>query len=374
MRVPFVDLKAQYLSIKNEIDSAIQNVINDTAFIKGKYVQKFEEEYAEIYGVNNVISCANGTDAIYIALKALGISPGDEVITVANSWISTSETITQAGARVVFVDIDPDYYTIDTAKIEEKITDRTKAIIPVHLYGHPVNMSEVISIAKKHNLKVIEDCAQAHFAQWQGQNVGTFGDAGTFSFFPGKNLGAYGDAGCIITDDDDLAEKMRRFSRHGALGKHDHEIEGINSRLDGLQAAILSVKLKYIHGWTNLRIQHAAKYTELLSPNENIVLPETLEDAKHVFHLYVIRSDNRDELQESLKENGISTGLHYPTALPYLKAYEYLGHFPDDFPVAYKYSRQILSLPMYAELESSTIKRISEILSDFSLHRLTHSK
>jgi|TARA_B100001971_G_scaffold51172_1_gene46360 dTDP-4-amino-4,6-dideoxygalactose transaminase len=374
MRVPFVDLKAQYLSIKNEIDSAIQNVINDTAFIKGKYVQKFEEEYAEIYGVNNVISCANGTDAIYIALKALGISPGDEVITVANSWISTSETITQAGARVVFVDIDPDYYTIDTAKIEEKITDRTKAIIPVHLYGHPVNMSEVISIAKKHNLKVIEDCAQAHFAQWQGQNVGTFGDAGTFSFFPGKNLGAYGDAGCIVTNNDNLAEKMCQFARHGALGKHDHEIEGINSRLDGLQAAILSVKLKYIHGWTNLRIQHAAKYTELLSPNENIVLPETLEDAKHVFHLYVIRSDNRDELQESLKENGISTGLHYPTALPYLKAYEYLGHFPDDFPVAYKYSRQILSLPMYAELESSTIKRISEILSDFSLHRLTHSK
>ena len=374
MRVPFVDLKAQYLSIKNEIDSAIQNVINDTAFIKGKYVQKFEEEYAEIYGVNNVISCANGTDAIYIALKALEISPGYEVITVANSWISTSETITQAGARVVFVDIDPDYYTIDTAKIEEKITDRTKAIIPVHLYGHPVNMSEVISIAKKHNLKVIEDCAQAHFAQWQGQNVGTFGDAGTFSFFPGKNLGAYGDAGCIVTNNDNLAEKMCQFARHGALGKHDHEIEGINSRLDGLQAAILSVKLKYIHGWTNLRIQHAAKYTELLSPNENIVLPETLEDAKHVFHLYVIRSDNRDELQESLKENGISTGLHYPTALPYLKAYEYLGHFPDDFPVAYKYSRQILSLPMYAELESSTIKRISEILSDFSLHRLTHSK
>ena len=358
--IPFVDLKAQYHSIKEEIDTAIQKVIDETAFIKGKYVQRFEEEYADAYGVKHVISCANGTDAIYITLKALGIGPGDEVITTALSWISTSETITQTGARVVFVDIDPDYYTIDTAKIEEKITERTKAIIPVHLYGHPANMTKIMAIAKKHNLKVIEDCAQAHFAQWQGQNVGTFGDAGTFSFFPGKNLGAYGDAGCIITDDDDLAEKMRRFSRHGALGKHDHEIEGINSRMDGLQAAILSVKLKYIHEWTELRIQHAEKYNQLLSGVDNIVTPVTYQNAKHVFHLYVIRTENRDELHSHLKENGISTGLHYPTALPYLKAYDYLKHVPDDFPVAYQYSSGILSLPMYPELNKNDILYIAK--------------
>ena len=364
-RIQFVDLKAQYRSIKEEVDTAIQNVINETAFIKGKYVQRFEEEYADAYGVKHVISCANGTDAIYITLKAMGIGPGDEVITTALSWISTSETITQTGARVVFVDIDPGYYTIDSAKIEEKITKRTKAIIPVHLYGHPANMTEITRIANKHNLKVIEDCAQAHFAKWQGKYVGTYGDAGTFSFFPGKNLGAYGDAGCIITNNDDLAEKMRRFSRHGALGKHDHEIEGINSRLDGLQAAILSVKLKYIHEWTDLRIQHAALYNKLLS-GSGVETPHTYEAAKHVFHLYVIRTENRDELQSYLNENGISTGVHYPTSLPYLKAYEYLGHTPADFPVAYEYMNKILSLPMFPELDKNSIRKIVRNISTFS--------
>ena len=366
MNIPFVNLKAQYLSLKTEIDSAIQHVINESAFIKGKYVQKFEEEYAEIYGVEHCISCGNGTDAIYIVLKALGIRPGDEVITVANSWISTSETVTQTGARVVFVDVDPDYYTIDTTKIEEKITERTKAIIPVHLYGHPANMSKIMAIAHKHNLKVIEDCAQSHFAQWHCQNMGTFGVAGTFSFFPGKNLGAYGDAGCIVTNDDDLAVKARMFAGHGALKKHHHEFEGINSRMDGMQAAILSVKLKYIHEWTDLRIRHASIYSELLSDVENVVTPQTHEEAKHVFHLYVIRTDNRDELQNLLEENGISTGIHYPTSLPFLKAYEYLGHTPQDFPVANEYQGKILSLPMYAELENSGIKRISDVLSNFS--------
>jgi len=362
MYVPFVDLKAQYLSIKDEIDTAIQNVINDTAFIKGKYVKRFEEEYAQTYGVKHVVSCANGTDAIYIILKAMGIGPGDEVITTALSWISTSETITQAGARVVFVDINPDYYTIDPDQIEEKITDRTKAIIPVHLYGHPANMSKVMAIANKYNLKVIEDCAQSHFAKWLGQNVGTIGDAGTFSFFPGKNLGAYGDAGCIITNDDKLALKARMFAGHGAIKKHSHELEGINSRLDGLQAAILSVKLKYINEWTELRIQHAATYSELLSNGDNIVTPLTHENAKHVFHLYVIRSDNRDGLQKKLKEKEVSSGIHYPTALPYLKAYSYLKHSPEDFSIAYKFPENILSLPMYPELDNKIIKSVSNIL------------
>ena len=357
MNIPFVDLKAQYQSIKSEIDSAIQNVINETAFIKGKYVQTFEEEFTKAYGVKHMVSCANGTDAIYIALKSLGIGIGDEVITTALSWISTSETISQTGANVVFVDIDPDYYTVDVNKIEKKITEKTKAIIPVHLYGHPVNMTEIMAIAKKYKLKVIEDCAQAHFAHWKGQNVGTFGDAGTFSFFPGKNLGAYGDAGCIVTNDDKLSKIARMLANHGALKKHHHEFEGINSRLDGLQAAILSVKMRYINNWTELRIQRAEVYNDLFA-EKNIILPTVHPLAKHVFHLYVIRSDNRNDLQSHLNNHGISTGIHYPTALPYLGAYKYLKHTPEDFPVAFEYSNKILSLPIYPELTTESQKYI----------------
>jgi dTDP-4-amino-4,6-dideoxygalactose transaminase len=266
---------------------------------------------------------------------------------------------------VVFVDIDPDDYTIDTAKIEEKINNKTKAIIPVHLYGHSANMSKIMAIAKKYNLKVVEDCAQAHFAKWQGKYVGSYGDAGTFSFFPGKNLGAYGDAGCIITNDDDLAEKMRRFSKHGALGKHDHEIEGINSRMDGIQAGILSVKLNYIHQWTELRIQHALTYNELLYKIKEISLPIIRVNTKHVFHLYVIRIKNRTKLQSFLKLNGISTGIHYPTPLPFLKAYDYLRYKPEDFPVAYRYKDEILSLPIFPELNKKAIEFITMNIKKF---------
>ena len=361
MNIPFVDLKAQYQSIKEEIDEAIQSVIENTAFIKGKYVQQFEEDYAEAYGVKHVVSCGNGTDAIYITLKSLGIGQGDEVITVANTWISTSETITQTGAKPVFVDIQPDYYTIDVSKIEEKITPRTKAIIPVHLFGQPVDMTEVMRIAKKYSLKVIEDCAQAHFSQWDGKNVGTYGDVGTFSFFPGKNLGAYGDAGCIITNKDKLAETMRMYSNHGALVKHNHKFEGINSRLDGMQAAIILEKMKFINQWTEKRIKCASNYHELLT-NANIVLPSIHPLAKHVFHLFVIRSKDRNKVQKHLHENGISTGIHYPTALPFLEAYSYLGHTPDDFPVAYDYSKKILSLPIYPELDIKSQKYIKSKL------------
>lgn len=364
MNIPFVDLKAQYQSIKTEIDTAIQNVIDETAFIKGKYVQQFEEEYAQSYGVKHVISCANGTDAIYITLKALGVGSGDEVITTALSWISTSETITQAGARVVFVDIDPDYYTIDTGRIEEKITSNTKAIIPVHLYGQPADMDVIMSIAKKHNLYVIEDCAQSHFAQWKGQNVGTFGIAGTFSFFPGKNLGAYGDAGCIISNNDDFASRARMFANHGALKKHYHELEGINSRLDGMQAAILSVKLKYIEQWNDKRLQNGLRYNELLSNIDDVLTPSIHPDVKHIFHLYVIRTEQRDKLQAHLEKLGVASGIHYPTALPFLKAYEYLGHKPEDFPVAHQYTSQILSLPMYPELTKDQLICVADAINE----------
>ncbi|MCG8605835.1 DegT/DnrJ/EryC1/StrS family aminotransferase, partial [bacterium] len=270
MKVPFVDLGAQYREIKSEIDQAIASVIADAAFIRGKYVQEFESEYARKYGVKNCISVANGTDAIYITLKALGIGSGDEVITVANSWISTSETISQTGAKPVFVDIDPDYYTIDVSKISEKITSRTKAIIPVHLYGQAAEVDEIKEISDAHGLDLIEDCAQAHFASYGGQRVGTFGRAATFSFYPGKNLGAYGDAGAILTNDDGLAERMRMFANHGCLKKHHHELEGINSRMDGIQAAILLAKLSFIDEWNAARLKRAGFYHELLSEVQDI--------------------------------------------------------------------------------------------------------
>ena len=363
--IPFVDLKAQYFSIKSEIDAAIKNVINESAFIKGKYVQQFEKEYAEACGSKHCISCANGTDAIYITLKCLDIGPGDEVITVANTWISTAETISQSGARPVFVDIHPDYYTIDVTKIEEKINSNTKAIIPVHLFGQPVNMDIITDICNKYNLVLIEDCAQAHFAEWKGKKVGTFGVAGTFSFFPGKNLGAYGDAGAIITDDDIFADKARKFSNHGALKKHHHDFEGINSRLDGLQAAILSVKLPHIHDWSQKRFDIALHYNQFLNEIEGITTPEIHKDVKHVFHLYVIRIKKRDQLRKFLNNKGISSGIHYPTPLPYLKAYEYLKHKTADFPIAYNYKDKILSLPIYPELGFAKVEYITSKIREF---------
>jgi len=365
MNIPFVDLKKQYLSIKSEIDSAIFSVIEKSAFIKGSFVENFEKQYKEIYDVKNVVSCANGTDAIFIALRAIGIKQGDEVITTSHSWISTSETITLAGGKPVFVDIDKDSYTIDPNKIEEKITSKTKAIIPVHIYGQPVDMTSLMKIAKKYNLKVIEDCAQAHFAKWKGQYVGTIGDIGTFSFFPGKNLGAYGDAGCVVTNDGDLAEKMKMFSNHGALKKHHHQEEGINSRLDGIQAAVLSVKLKYIKKWTEMRKTRARYYNKLLVDIPGIQLPASIKNSKHVFHLYVIQIDERDSLQQFLKGKGVSTGIHYPTPLPFMQAYSYLSHSKTEFPLVNNISNRILSLPIFPELEDSQIEFIHNSLMQF---------
>ena len=364
MKIPFVDLKAQYKTIKSEIDVVIQSVIDETAFIKGKYVAHFEKEYAEKYGVKHCIGVANGTDAIYISLKALGIGAGDEVITVANSWISTSETITQTGATPVFVDIDPDYYTIDHRLIEDKITPKTRAIIPVHLFGQPAEIEKIQSICDAHNLYLVEDCAQAHFAEYNNQKVGTFGIAGTFSFFPGKNLGAYGDAGAIISNDDDFAVKARMYANHGALIKHQHQIEGMNSRLDGMQAAILSVKLKHILEWNDNRLKNGFLYNELLDGVEGVAIPKINENVKHVFHLYVIRTDKRNALQKYLSEKGISTGIHYPTPLPLLPAYKYLNHTPSDFPIASNYMDKILSLPMYPELKEEQIHHIVNCIKE----------
>ncbi len=365
MNVPFADLKIQYRSIKPQIDDAIASVIEDTAFIGGRFVNAFEKQFAEMVGVKHCISCANGTDSLYILMKMLGIGEGDEVITVANSWISSSETISQTGAKPVFVDTDPVHYTIDVNQLQKKITPKTKAIIPVHLQGQMCDMDALMFISKNYNLPVIEDCAQSHFSSYKNKLAGTIGIAGSFSFYPGKNLGAYGDAGCIVTNDDELAEKCRMFARHGALIKHKHNMEGINSRLDGLQAAILSAKLPYILEWTDQRIANAKYYDSVLSSIPQIVLPVVLAETKHTYHLYVIRAKMRDELAAFLQSKGIVTSIHYPVALPFMEAYKYLDHKPDDFPVSFQYQSQILSLPMYPELSKHAIDYIAQSIKAF---------
>lgn len=363
MNVPFVDLHAQYLSIQSEIDSAIAEVIAESAFIRGPHVTKFEAAWAEAAEIKHCVSCANGTDALYIAMRALGVKPGDEIITTAHSWISASESITQAGGRTVFCDTDNDTFTINPGLIESKITPATVGIIPVHLYGQPADMPAIMAIARKHNLWVIEDCAQAHLARCKGQLVGTFGQIATFSFYPGKNLGAYGDAGCIVTNDDRLADWMATFARHG--GKGEHIMEGINSRMDGLQAAILNVKLPHLRSWTERRQCVAATYDELLNDLGDIVTPKVAADREHVYHLYVIRTEKRDALRKHLADGGIATVLNYPKALPFYPAYGYLGHAPEEFPIAYGNQSRILSLPIYPEITDEMIGYVVERITGF---------
>ncbi len=348
MKVPFVDLHGQYLGIKAEIDSAIAEVIAQSAFIRGRHVDAFEQAWAETLKVKHCISCANGTDALYIAMRGLGLKTGDEVITTAHSWIATSETITQAGGRVVFCDTQQDTFNIDPRLIEARITKATVGIIPVHLCGQPADMDEIMAIAKKHNLWVIEDCAQAHLATYKGRLVGKFGNAATFSFYPGKNLGAYGDAGCVVTNDDALADWTATFARHG--GKGEHVMEGINSRMDGLQAAILNVKLPHLPAWTTARRRVAARYNELLSGIDGLATPKVGGDRSHVYHLYIVTTDKRDSLKKALADSEITTSLNYPKALPFYPAYAYLGHKPADFPAAYRNQSRILSLPIFPEM------------------------
>lgn len=365
MKLQFVDLHAQYLTIKDQIDAAIATVIRDSAYIRGPFVERFERDYATLFGTAHCISCANGTDSLYIAMRALGAGPGDEVITTAHSWISTSETITQTGAKVRFVDTHPESYTIDPSLIEAKITSRTKGIIPVHLYGHPADMDPIMRLAAKYNLWVIEDCAQSHMARYKGRLTGTIGRVGSFSFYPGKNLGAYGDAGAIITNDNDLARRMTCFARHGGLRKGEHVMEGINSRLDGIQAAVLAVKLPYLATWTAARQRIAARYNQLLMGVGDVKTPTVAEGLDHVYHLYVIRTSQRNALMAFLKDRGVPTVLNYPIALPFLEAYQYLGHTPADFPVAYAHQSQILSLPIYPEMTEEMITYVADQIRAF---------
>jgi len=363
--IPFVDLKAQYKSIQPAIDTAIATVIGETAFIGGKYVKEFESKFAALYGAKHVIACANGTDSLYIIMKMLGIGAGDEVITVANSWISSSETITQTGASPVFIDIDPVYFSMDENVLEAAITATTKAVIVVHLQGQMCAMDTIKAICKKHGIYVIEDCAQSHFSEYGGTRAGLTGIAASFSFYPGKNLGAYGDAGCMMTNDDALAEKCRMYANHGALVKHQHQMEGINSRLDGLQAAVLTAKLPYILEWTKQRIAIAANYTQLLKGLPQVTTPATRPGSKHSFHLYVLLAQNRDALVKYLKENGIECVIHYPSILPLLPAYRYLGKTAADFPVAFKCQQEIISLPLYPELTPAQQEYITDTIKRF---------
>jgi dTDP-4-amino-4,6-dideoxygalactose transaminase len=365
MKIPFVDLKMQYSSIKEEVLETIGNVIENSAFIGGSFVEKFESEFKEFCGTKYCIGVGNGTDAIYIALKMLGTGPGDEVITAANSFIATSEAISLTGAKVVFCDVSEVTRNLNPDLISDKITDKTKAIVPVHLYGQPADMDKIIEIAKRNNLFIVEDCAQAHGAKYKGRGVGTFGEISCFSFYPGKNLGAYGDGGALVTDNEDIGEKIRMYANHGRSEKYNHEFEGVNSRLDGMQAAILSVKLKYLEEWNLKRNANAKIYNEKLKGIKDIITPVIPDDRDHVFHLYVIRSNERDRLKKFLTDNNISCGIHYPIALPNLKAYSYLNHKPEDFPVSSKLQNEILSLPIYPELTEEQIEYIANAIRNF---------
>ncbi|MEH6949982.1 DegT/DnrJ/EryC1/StrS family aminotransferase [Nitrobacter sp. NHB1] len=364
--IPYADLQLQYQSIKSEIDAAIAAVIHDSAFIRGPFVDAFEKKFARAVEAVHCVSCANGTDALYLAMAALDVQPGDEVITTAHSWISTSAMITHAGAKPVFCDTDATTFTIDPAAIESAVTPRTVGIIPVHLYGQPADMDAIMAIARKHNLWVIEDCAQAHLARYKGKQVGSFGHAATFSFYPGKNLGAMGDAGAIVTGDTALAERMSMLARHGGLVKHQHRIEGINSRLDGLQAAILSAKLPHLPCWTDARQTAAAVYDAGLNQIEDVTVPEVGPNRTHVYHLYTIQHPRRDRLAAYLKDNGVQTAINYPVALPFLQAYERFRHTPEQFPNAHRHQSRILSLPMFAEITADQQQAVIGLIRSFS--------
>lgn len=365
MNIPFVDLKSQYQSIKGEMDAAIADVINNTAFVGGAALSRFEENFAKFIGVEHAVGVGNGTDAIVIALKGLGLGEGDEVITAANSFIASSEAISSTGAKVVFCDCHPDTYTLDVSKLEACITENTKAILPVHLYGQPADMDPILALAEKHNLKVVEDTAQAHGARYKDRPCGAMGDAATFSFYPGKNLGAYGDGGAVVCHDAKLAHWYSQYANHGRSDKYAHRFEGVNSRLDGIQAAVLDVKLKHLADWNARRREVAALYTELLADVDEVVTPFVPDYALPVFHLYVIRTSRRDDLRASLKEAGVASGVHYPIGLPYLQAYKRFDLSPEQYPVTWDYQDKILSLPIFAEMTEEMVRYVVEQIKAF---------
>ncbi|MEN6490135.1 MAG: DegT/DnrJ/EryC1/StrS family aminotransferase [Smithella sp.] len=365
MNVPFLDLKAQYKTIKEEISAAINEVIENTAFAGGPFVAKFENEFAQFCGTKHAIGVGNGTDALWASLVALGIGAGDEVITTPNTFIATAEAISLSGATPVFVDIDEKTHNMNPALIEAAITPKTKAILPVHLFGQPADMDPIMAIAEKHGLKVVEDACQAHGAEYKGKKAGSIGAVGCFSFYPGKNLGAYGEGGGIVTNDDALAAKIRMFRDHGQAKKYYHDIIGWNARLDGIQGAVLNVKLKYLSDWNDARRKHAQDYTAGLSSIDGVIAPQEAEYAKHIYHIYALRVQDRDKFMAYLNEKGIACGIHYPIPLHLQNAYAFMQKGPGSFPVAEKCAAEYVSLPMFAELTDEQVAYIVEQIKGF---------
>ena len=363
--IPLVDLKAQYVSIQPEIEQAVGAVLKKTDFIGGEVVRRFETAFARFSGVSSACGVGNGTDALILALRALQAA-GGEVVTTPNTFIATAEAVTQAGADIRFVDVDPRTLTMDPEQLERAITPRTRAVIPVHLYGHPADMKPILEIGQRRGIPVIEDAAQAHGALYRGRPVGGLGRCAAFSFYPGKNLGAYGDAGMLVSEDAELIRTVRRLANHGRLEKYTHEVEGVNSRLDTLQAAVLEVKLRHLPAWNAARREKARVYDELLK-DLPVVRPFVSPEVEPVYHLYVIRTARRDEIRTGLKERGIETGIHYPLPLHLQPAYRRLKLSPGSFPVAEKAAQEILSLPIYPELASEQQQRVAEALGNLLL-------
>jgi dTDP-4-amino-4,6-dideoxygalactose transaminase len=361
MTIPLLDLQAQYLSIKSDVDAAIRRTIDRSAFIGGDEVRAFEAEFAAFCDAKAAVGVGNGTDALYLALRALGLGPGDEVVTVAHTFIATAEAISLTGAKPVFVDIREDTMLMDPDALEAAITPRTRAIIPVHLYGQPCEMDRILQIADRHGLKVIEDAAQAHGARWGGRRVGSLADVACFSFFPGKNLGAYGDAGAVVSRDADLIDRVRMLANHGRLDKYVHRMQGVNSRLDALHAAVLRVKLVRLDGWNEIRRQHANEYLRLFA-DSGVQLPEVHPHSEPVWHLFVVRVSERDQLRKQLDERGITTGIHYPVPVHRQPAYAHLACGAGSLPITEQAATRVLSVPMYPELSSQQVRRVSESL------------
>jgi dTDP-4-amino-4,6-dideoxygalactose transaminase len=363
MKVPYLDLKAQYESIRGEIADAIQQVLDRTAFAGGPFVAQFEKEFAVFCGTRFSTGVGSGTDALWMALLALGVGPGDEVITVPDTFIATAEAISWCGAKPVFVDVDPVTYNMDPSKIEAAVTPKTRAIIPVHLFGQMADMGPIMEIARKRKLLVVEDASQAHGAEYKGRKAGSIGDAGCFSFYPGKNLGAYGEAGAVVTNDAALDGKIRMLRDHGQAKKYHHAMVGWNARMDGIQGAVLSVKLRHLPAWNEGRRRNAGIYDELLGAMAGVVAPKEAACGKHVYHIYAIRVPQRDRVIDSLAEKEIYCGIHYPIPVHLLDAYKSLNLGVGSFPVAEKSAAEFVSLPMFPELTPEQIQYVAEGLN-----------
>ena len=360
--VPFLDLGAQYRSICGELAPALQHVFESTAFAGGPFVADFEKEFAAYCGCDFAIGVSSGTAALWLVMLGLGIGPGDEVITVPNTFIATAEAISFCGATPVFVDVDPQTYTMNPDLLESAITSCTKAIIPVHLYGQPADMDPIRAVAERYGLFVIEDACQAHGAQYKGRKAGSLADAGCFSFYPGKNLGAYGEAGAVTTNNPELAHTIRMLRDHGQTEKYKHALIGWNDRMDGLQGAILSVKLRHLDEWNEARRERARLYTEFLEDVQGIVVPQEAPYARHIYHIYAVRVPHRDRIIADLCGRGIGCGIHYPVPIHLQKAYEFLGYAEGCFPVAEQSAREVLSLPIYPELTLEQLETVAGTL------------